>query len=89
LRAKIKVQGVVQGVGYRFFVVKKAREYQIFGYVRNLPDGDVEVLAEGEKGLIMDFVEELRIGPVSATVTAVDIEWFDRPREYEDFEIQF
>jgi acylphosphatase len=89
MRAKIKVQGVVQGVGYRFFAVKKAREYKIFGYVRNLPDGNVEILAEGEKGLIMDFAEELRIGPVSATVTTVDIEWFDRPREYEDFEISF
>jgi len=89
LRAKITIQGVVQGVGYRFFVVKKAREYQIFGYVSNLPDGNVEVVAEAEKGLLMDFVEELRIGPVSATVTAVDVEWIDRPREFEDFEIQF
>jgi len=89
MRAKIKVQGVVQGVGYRFFAVKKAREYKIFGYVRNLSDGNVEIVAEGEKGLIMDFVEELRIGPLSATVTTVDTEWFDRPREFEDFEIQF
>ena len=89
MRAKITVQGVVQGVGYRFFVVKKAREYQIVGYVCNLPDGNVEVVAEAEKGLLMDFVEELRIGPVSATVTAIDTEWFDRPREFEDFEIQF
>jgi acylphosphatase len=89
LRARIIVQGVVQGVGYRFFVIKKARGYHIFGYVRNLPDGNVEVLAEGEKGLVMDFIEELRIGPISATVTAVDVKWFDQPREYEDFEIQF
>jgi acylphosphatase len=88
LRTKIKVQGVVQGVGYRFFVIRKARDYRIFGYVRNLPDGNVEIVAEGEKGLLMDFIEDLRIGPEAATVTAVNVEWFDRPREFEDFEIK-
>lgn len=89
MRAKIKVQGIVQGVGYRFFVIRKAREYRVFGYVSNLPDGNVEVVAEGDKGLLLDFIEELRIGPESATISAVDVEWFDRPREFEDFDIRY
>lgn len=89
MRARITVQGVVQGVGYRFFVTRKARDYKIFGYVCNLPDGNVEVVGEGEKGLLLDFIEELRIGPGSATVTAIDIDWIDQPAEFNDFEIQF
>jgi acylphosphatase len=89
VRARITAQGVVQGVGYRFFVTRKARDYKIFGYVCNLPDGNVEVVAEGEKGLLLDFIKELRIGPGSATVTKIDVDWIDQPAEFNDFEVKF
>ncbi len=89
MRALIIVRGIVQGVGYRFFTVKKAREYQIRGYVRNIPDGTVEVMAEGDKGMLQDFIKQLRIGPVSAQITGMDVQWFDDEMGFEDFNIKF
>lgn len=87
--AHIIVQGLVQGVGYRFFVIRKAQEYGIRGYVRNLPDRNVEVVAQGEKGLVQDFIEQLKIGPVSAHVTGVDVEWSEHEPEFIDFDVKF
>jgi acylphosphatase len=83
------VRGVVQGVGYRMFALRKARDYRVAGYVRNLDDGNVEVVAEGDKGLLLDFIGELRIGPEAGRVTAADVEWSDQPAEYEGFVIAY
>jgi acylphosphatase len=72
LRAKqYIVQGRVQGVGYRFFVVQAAGRCGIHGYVRNLGSGDVEVWAEGEELSLRAFHDELVRGPRSARVTGV------------------
>ena len=88
MKAEIIVKGVVQGVGYRFFVLHQARLYKIKGYVRNLPDGTVEVVAEGEAGLVRDFIEMLRIGPLSAHVTGVDVKWDQQDSGFADFRLQ-
>ncbi|RMG09845.1 MAG: acylphosphatase, partial [Acidobacteria bacterium] len=56
---KFIISGVVQGVGYRFFTQRAAAENQIFGYVRNLKNGDVEVVAEGEPQQMEDFKRKL------------------------------
>lgn len=89
MMAHIIVQGLVQGVGYRFFVIRKAQEYHIRGYVRNLPDRNVEVVAQGEKALVHEFIEQLKIGPVSAHVTSVDVEWSEQGPEFSDFDVRF
>lgn len=89
MRAEIIVQGMVQGVGYRFFASRQAVRYKLNGFVQNLPDGNVRIVVEGERGLIGGFVDELRIGPQSARVTAVDVEWSDRPHEFQSFEVRF
>ncbi len=89
MHAEIIVQGVVQGVGYRFFTVQKAREYGITGYVQNLPDGSVLVVAEGEKGILQDFVKELKIGPSSARVTKVDVKFSEADKGYKNFSVKF
>ena len=88
MKAEIRVQGVVQGVGYRFFVLNQAGLYDIRGYVRNVPDGTVEVVAEGDKGIIKDFIDRLRIGPVSAHVTGVKVKWSEQEQGYIDFRLQ-
>ena len=88
MKAEIVVQGVVGGVGYRFFVLGQARLYNITGYVKNLPDGRVEVVAEGEEGLVRDFIERLRIGPLSAHVTGVDVQWDQQDSGFTDFRLQ-
>lgn len=69
------VSGKVQGVGYRNFAVRVARELHLSGWVRNLADGRVEALASGPTARLNRFVTELRIGPPRAEVS--DIEVYD------------
>ena len=89
MKAEIVVQGVVQGVGYRFFVLNQARLFDVKGYVRNMPNGTVQVVAEGKKGIVQDFIERLRIGPLSAHVTGVDVKWDEKDSGYTEFRLQY
>ena len=85
----IRVSGLVQGVGYRYFVLRVARRLSIVGYVRNMYNGTVEIIGEGEIGVLNQLVEEARIGPISSNVRRVNIEWQEPTGEYSIFEIQF
>jgi len=89
MHAEIIVQGVVQGVGYRFFAIQKARDYGLTGYVQNLQDGSVLVVAEGEKGLLNDFINELKIGPRAAKVTKVDVKFSEKEKGFKNFSVKF
>ena len=89
MKAEVIIQGVVQGVGYRFFVLNQARLYDVKGYVKNMPDGTVQVVAEGDKGIVKDFVERLRIGPLSAHVTGVDVKWQEKDSGFTEFRLQY
>jgi tRNA U55 pseudouridine synthase TruB len=68
-----KVYGRVQGVGYRYFVKEKAQNLDIFGYVKNLEDGTVEVLAQGSEENLQKLIEELKKGPFLARVDKLDV----------------
>lgn len=85
----VLVSGVVQGVGFRFFVLRVAQQYQIEGYVRNLPNGDVEIEAEGEVGLLRDFLKEVQRGPLGAYVSAVEVSWGEARRRFRGFDVRF
>ena len=65
------VSGVVQGVGFRYFVLRKAQSLGLTGWVSNLPDGRVEVVAGGEPAALTGLEEALRVGPRMARVTSV------------------
>jgi len=67
------VRGRVQNVGYRFFVEEMARHEGLSGWVRNRPDGSVEVRAEGDLEAIDRFEAKLRTGPAAARGRAVDV----------------
>ncbi len=71
----ITVEGLVQGVGFRWFVFRKAESLTLSGFVRNLPNGNVEVLATGPEGMLHELIKELRIGPRAARVTSLKIDW--------------
>jgi len=71
-RARFLVHGLVQGVGYRWFVRRAAGRLGLAGVARNLDDGDVEVLAEGPPGAIDELERELRRGPSASRVERVD-----------------
>lgn len=65
------VSGRVQGVGFRWFVLRAAREMSLDGTVRNLPDGKVEVVARGLGGDLQELAAALKRGPIAARVTSV------------------
>lgn len=69
------VSGHVQGVGYRAFVRSQATDLLIAGQVENLPDGRVEVIAEGLRGDIELLLVRMRTGPAHSAVSAIDVEW--------------
>jgi acylphosphatase len=69
------ISGIVQGIGYRFFALRAAARHQVLGTVRNLPDGRVEVVAEGDRDAMDEFKIDLATGPSMAEIT--DIEEID------------
>ncbi len=89
LRAEIIASGVVQGVGFRFFVVRKAQALGLKGYVENLYSGDVLTVVEGKKELIEELYKEIRVGPSHASVTKCVIEWRQFKNEFKNFEVKF
>ncbi|HMS64182.1 MAG TPA: acylphosphatase [Ignavibacteria bacterium] len=86
-KVNITVKGLVQGVGFRFFCKRKAIEYNLTGYVKNLFSGDVEIVIEGNSNLINDFLKDIKIGPLGAIVKSVLTEESDYQNEYSDFRI--
>ena len=73
LARRYTVSGRVQGVGFRFFTRESARRENIHGWVRNLPDGRVEVLAEGEAESLGRFAHRLHVGPSGSRVEEVEV----------------
>ncbi len=69
------VRGRVQGVGFRAFARRQALDLSIRGYVENLPDGRVEVVAEGERSELEHLLVKLREGPPHAEVSDIDVTW--------------
>ncbi len=82
------VRGRVQGVGFRYFVLNRAKLLGISGWTRNLTDGTVETMGVGEPAALERFMQELRAGPVGSQVRSVDFQWVDGSFEFLDFEIR-
>jgi acylphosphatase len=72
-RAHIILTGVVQGVGFRMYAQRQARSLGLRGYVRNLPDGGVEMVAEGDDAAVERLIAWARVGPPSAEVDDVRV----------------
>jgi acylphosphatase len=89
VRARIRIGGVVQGVGFRYFARKTGASFGLAGTVRNLPDGSVEVLAQGEKQAVDAFLSELRIGPRYASIERVDVDWEEPQDDLRGFDYAF
>ncbi len=83
-----RVKGRVQGVGFRYFVYKKAISLSISGYVKNLLNGDVEVWAEGEDEKLNKLELILKKGPVLAHVTEL-LKEERKPQNFKDFQITY
>ena|SRR3989338_4779334 len=82
MRLCMRIKGRVQGVGYRFFVSQTARKMSLSGWVRNLPDGGVEVEAQGEEKILEKFLIELKGGHPYSRVESIRSEKLpERPGE--------
>jgi acylphosphatase len=71
---RFRVYGRVQGVGFRYFVLREAEQRSLTGFARNLPDGSVEVVAEGPDDTLQDLETRLREGSSFSRVESVDKE---------------
>ncbi len=69
------IDGRVQGVGYRYFAFQSARKLGVTGWVKNLPDGRVEVYGEADEMTLTEFLTDLNRGPVTSVVQKIDISW--------------
>lgn len=87
--ARIIVNGVVQGVGFRYWTIRKANELGVNGRVANLPDGSVAIEAEADRSIIEEFIKEVKIGPTYASVSDLKIEWLEEPIGYKDFNVKY
>jgi acylphosphatase len=89
IRAHIFVSGKVQGVFFRENTCKKAEKLGVTGWVKNLRDGRVEGVFEGEKPAVEKMVNWARKGPIWAKIEALNITWEDYTGEFKDFEIRY
>ncbi len=87
-QARIVVHGKVQGVWYRASTQEVARSLGLRGWVRNLPSGEVEILAQGEEKAIRELIDWCHQGPPAAKVTKVEVEWEEQGKSLEDFLIR-
>ena len=88
-RVHVVVQGRVQGVYFRASARNRARRLGLSGWVRNCPDGSVELLAEGEKNVLEQLIAWSRQGPPAAHVTEVQVAWQAATGEFAGFEVKY
>ena len=88
-RLHVTIDGRVQGVGFRAFVLRKASELGVKGWVRNRRDGRVEVVAEAERTTLDKFLVALRRGPSAAMVTQVNPRWQNATGEFRRFDVKY
>lgn len=89
LRAVVNVHGFVQGVWFRQSTKDEAMRLGVVGWVRNLPDGSVEAVFEGEKQKVEEIIGWCHRGPSGAQVTRVDIGWERPTGEFSTFDIRY
>ena len=88
-RAEIIANGLVQGVGFRYFVVRNAEKLGLTGYTQNLYTGEVLTVAEGEQALIEDLFNRIKVGPSHASVKNCKIMWGKYKNEFKSFEVKY
>ncbi|MBI4388390.1 MAG: acylphosphatase [Candidatus Omnitrophica bacterium] len=88
-RVYLIITGRVQGVCYRSIACQKATELQLAGYVKNRPDGSVELVAEGVATQLQELVKWCKKGPQGAIVTDVEVSWASSTGQFQGFEIKY
>ncbi len=87
ISAQILMSGIVQGVGFRWFVRREADRLGLAGTVRNLPDGRVEIRVDGEQEIIDELVDVLKIGNGFSRIDSCEIDVSNTINDYKEFKI--
>ncbi|AKU91406.1 acylphosphatase [Vulgatibacter incomptus] len=87
-RVELRIVGKVQGVWYRASAAKAAQERGLVGWVRNMPDGSVEAIAEGPRPALESFIDWCRKGPPAARVDEVRESWSEAGGELTAFDVR-
>ena len=88
VRAHVYISGRVQGVFFRSETDDQARAHQVTGWIRNMSDGRVETVFEGEGTNVKKLIEYCKRGPPGARVTRVDVKWEQVKDEFAGFEVR-
>ncbi|MEJ2507453.1 MAG: acylphosphatase [Ignavibacteriaceae bacterium] len=88
VRAEILVNGLVQGVGFRYFVYREALKLGLVGFTKNLFTGEVLTIVEGEKSLVEELYRKIKVGPSHASVKNCNVDWLEPKNEFNIFEIR-
>lgn len=88
-RLKARFSGHVQGVGFRFTVVELARRSKVNGYVQNLPDGEVEVVAEGAERDLLGLLDALHASRLSRYIMREQVDWMEATGSFAEFGIRY
>ena len=86
-RVRLRVSGVVQGVAFRYYTVAEAKRLGVTGWVRNVPDGTVEALAEGELAAVDEVTQWCHAGPRMARVDGVKVKVEEYGNAFEGFDV--
>ena len=89
VRAHVLISGDVQGVFFRANTRNLARSHGLTGWVKNTDDGRVEVVVEGTRSKITEFVSWCHKGPAAASVRSVEVKWQQATGEFKDFEVHY
>ena len=88
LCAHIIITGLVQGVGFRYFVFHQATKLGLTGYVANLRDGNVQICANGERSVLEELLKAVRVGPRAAHVHDLSVDWQPADHRFHGFEMR-
>jgi acylphosphatase len=86
-RAEIIINGLVQGVGFRYYIFRNANSLGLKGFTKNLYTGEVLTVVEGPKPLVEELYNKIKIGPSHASVKKHNIQWLSPKNEFDNFEI--
>lgn len=88
-RVHVFYSGRVQGVGFRITAEETAHEFGVVGWVKNLRDGRVELVAEAEEAALEDFLKAVRYGAMKNFIEQVDASWSNAADTFDEFEIRY
>jgi acylphosphatase len=88
-RAHVFYSGRVQGVGFRITAEEAARSLSVVGWVKNLRDGRVELVAEADQETLEQLLNDIRTGSMKNFITQVEVSWSSASETFDDFEIRY